>query len=119
MDKQYGPDEALAGMAKTGAPRVPMLLSAYTNVEVRSDQSDLRGDLTPKTGNAKGATDSYYGVKVNKVGVPQHRLGPRFTISAMLGKQVAPEASATQANGRVVPPLVHRTGANFGQGSAY
>jgi len=48
--------------------------------------------------------------------VAAERLGPHFAPVMKSGGPVLPEAAATQANGRIVPPRIIRSVDSFGQG---
>jgi hypothetical protein len=80
----------------------------------------LKGKLVKKTGNIKGGpgTDPYVQAKPSRKFVTATggaRYGIRVGIGAM---QVAPEAGATQGNGRLFASSTNRTSPNFKAGSA-
>lgn len=75
-----------------------------------------KGTLIKKTGNAKGGTDPYKQAKPSRTKTMIERAGARYGIRVGFQKQVAPEAGATQGNGRIVPAAVKRTRQNFTSG---
>ena len=77
----------------------------------------LKGTLVKKTGNAKGATDPYTQAKPSRTKVTATG-GARYGIRVGFQKSVAPEAGATQGNGRLFAAAVNRTSPNFKAGSA-
>lgn len=114
------PEEALAGMAAVGSPRVPMGTSMVHDFQNTSG-APLRGTLMPR-GNKQSGGAVYAdqtvppaspGLPANRQNVPQERLGAQYRVSAMVPAPVGIEASATQANGRIVTSAVVREG-NFG-----
>lgn len=114
------PEEALAGMAAVGSPRVPMGTSMVHDFQNVSG-SPLRGDLVAR-GNKQSGGAVYSdqtvppaspGLPANRQNVPQERLGAQYRVSAMVPAPVMVEAAATQANGRIVTSSVERDD-NFG-----
>jgi hypothetical protein len=77
----------------------------------------LKGKLMKKTGNAKGGTDPYTQAKPSRSFVTATG-GARYGIRVGFQKSVAPEAGATQGNGRLFSASVNRTSPNFKAGSA-
>jgi hypothetical protein len=77
----------------------------------------LKGTLIKKTGNAKGATDPYTQAKPSRTKVTATG-GARYGIRVGFQKSTAPEAGATQGNGRLFSAAVNRTAPNFKSGSA-
>lgn len=82
--------------------------------------SPKAGTLVKKTGNAKGGTDPYVQAKPSRkktiaAGV---RGGATYGIRTSYTRSVAPEATATQSNGRLFSSSVNRTRTNFQSGSA-
>lgn len=103
------PEEAIAGMARVGSPRIPMGMSAildFANAEVIPP---LKGTQVPKTGNAKGATPwgPPTGVREN-VDFRSERSGASYRVNAVGAPTIDPAAGATQANGRIVPSALAR-----------
>lgn len=74
-----------------------------------------KGTLVKKTGNAKGGTDPYKQAKPSRSNVLA-RAGARFGIRVKFQKTVAPEAGATQGNGRIIAASVNRSRPNFKAG---
>lgn len=74
------------------------------------------GTLVKKTGNAKGGTDPYRQAKPAR-GFVTATGGARYGIRVGFQKQVAPEAGATQSNGRLFTSAVKRTNPNFRDGA--
>ena len=77
----------------------------------------LKGTLVKKTGNAKGGTDPYTQAKPSRTKVTATG-GARYGIRVGFQKSTAPEAGATQGNGRLFASSVNRTSPNFKAGSA-
>lgn len=83
--------------------------------------SPKAGKLMKKTGNAKGATDPYKQAKparsnVKHAGATSY--GARYGVGVKMNATVAPEAGATQSNGRMFASAVKRQAPNFKAGSA-
>ncbi len=80
-----------------------------------------RGTLVKKTGNAKGATDPYVQAKPSRTFVDspnaRGRNGATYGIRVKHSASVAPEAGATQANGRIIGPAMNRQRPSFQEGS--
>jgi hypothetical protein len=118
-----GPDEALAGMAKTGAPRKPMGKDAlkFTNVSGANSDSTT---LVPKK-NLQAGDPTGMGTKVNRENVQQtpamERMGASYTVKGIIHKPTDPAAGMTQANGRIFASATNRDRGNFdsGAGSSY
>lgn len=109
-----GPDEALAGMARIGAPRVPMGNSVYSTVNNASGNPD-KGALVPRRNTQAGDLSGRAG---NRVYGSHNRNGARYGIAVSYAAPISPEAAATQANGRVFKSAVDRDRTNFDMGSA-
>jgi len=108
------PEEALAGMAKTGAPRQPMNKDGVKF----SAGVPKKGTLVKKKNTAAG--DPYaqpVGIRKN-VPSSRDRNGAAYGIKTSYLKSNSPEAGATQANGRVFKSAVNRTNPNFSEGVA-
>ena len=75
----------------------------------------LKGTLVKKTGNAKGGTDPYTQAKPSRTKVTATG-GARYGIRVMFQKSTAPEAGATQSNGRIFAAATNRTAPNFKDG---
>jgi hypothetical protein len=115
------PAAALAGMAKVGNPRVPMGNSAYS---LSNTPPPLSGTLRPK-GSVAAGDPSAPGTKQNRARSPYplpagqgDRNGAGFRVQASFPPATAPEAGATQANGRIVKSAVNRSLPSFTDGSA-
>ena len=109
------PKAALAGMAQVGNPRVPMGDSAYAapktygsspNTTLRKKGGAQSADPTPPTGRRKG---TQYPLPAGS----GDRDGAAYRVSVRLPGPSLHEASATQANGRVIRPAVQRQYPNF------
>lgn len=119
-------DEALAGMAKTGAPRVPMGTDAIDSAQYPSATETGRATLVPRGNTAAGdpyagPTNSRSNILSPSVGGGPERNGARYAITVNTVIPTAPEAGATQASGRIVPPSVNRSRQVFddGMGASY
>lgn len=100
-------NEALAGMAKTGAPRKPM---GNPPVQARNASGEAaHGTKVPRKGGQAGDPTAM-GTKKDRANVPAERLGAHYGISARVAPAVCPEASATMASGRMLPPTTVRGG---------
>lgn len=77
----------------------------------------LKGKLVKKTGNAKGASDPYTQAKPSRTKTTASG-GARYGIRVKFQKSTAPEAGATQANGRIIASAVNRSKPNFTSGAA-
>lgn len=74
-----------------------------------------KGTLVKKSGNAKGGTDPYKQAKPSRTKVTATG-GARYGIRVKFQKSTAPEASATQGNGRILPASVKRSAPEFSAG---
>ena len=100
------PEEALAGMALVGSPRVPMGNSVIENVQAVGARPALRGTLVPKQGAQAGDPGWATGIRQN---IPQSEsLGAAYRIGVGIPPMTDPSAGATQANGRIIPSSVSR-----------
>lgn len=106
------PDEALAGMARIGAPRVPMGNSVYSTVVNASGHPD-KGSVVPRRNTQAGDLSGPAG---NRAYGTHDRNGARYGIAVNYAAPVSPEAAATQANGRVFKSAVDRDRTNFDMG---
>lgn len=80
-----------------------------------------KGKLMKKTGNAKGGTDPYKQAKPsrkNVMGQGARGTGARYGVRVKFQQTTAPEAGATQGNGRIFASAVRRQKPNFTAGSA-
>jgi hypothetical protein len=79
-----------------------------------------RGTLVKKTGNAKGGTDPYVQAKPSRTNVQGAgaRGGARYGIRVNYVASTAPEAGATQGNGRLIKPAKNRQSPSFSEGAA-
>jgi len=77
-----------------------------------------RGVLWKKTGNAKGGTDPYAQPKPSRKFVTSQgaRGGARYGISVKYQASIAPEAGATQSNGRIIKGAMNRQAPSFSDG---
>jgi hypothetical protein len=77
----------------------------------------LKGTLVKKTGNAKGGTDPYTQAKPSRTKITATG-GARYGIRVKFQHSTAPEAGATQGNGRILSSAVKRSAPNFKDGMA-
>ncbi|CAB4153345.1 hypothetical protein UFOVP621_121 [uncultured Caudovirales phage] len=119
-------DEALAGMAKTGAPRVPMGTSAVDGAQYPSATETGRATLMPRKNTQAGdptvgPTTRPGNILSPNAGSGPERNGARYSITVNTVIPTAPEAGATQASGRIVKPSTDRSRKVFddGMGSSY
>lgn len=77
----------------------------------------LKGKLMKKTGNAKGGTDPYTMAKPSRKFITGTG-GARYGIRVKFQHSTAPEAGATQGNGRILSSAVKRSAPNFKDGMA-
>lgn len=121
-------DEALAGMAAVGAPREPSGTSAVESASFPSATETGNAKLMPK-GNVQSA-DPTGGPTTPRAATPYQsvygqpgaeRNGARYGITVNTVIPTAPEAGATQASGKLVPPVTNRSRTMFddGMGSSY
>jgi len=105
--------------SKNSAPLAPTSSSASnaTGAKPAKVAKALKGTLVKKTGNAKGATDPYKQAKPSRSFVTATG-GARYGIKVNFQKTTAPEATSTQANGRIIAPAVNRVKPNFSDGTA-
>ena len=106
------PEEALAGMARVGSPRVPMGNDAIPSPNVRPA---MRGTLVPKAGEIKGGSSAWEGTTGHRANVAQESLGASYKVNVSTPPMTSPEAGATTANGKIVPSAINREG-SFGDG---
>jgi hypothetical protein len=74
-----------------------------------------KGTLVKKTGNAKGGTDPYAQPKPSRTKVTASG-GARYGIRVKFQQTTAPEAGATQGNGRILPSPRKRQAPSFVEG---
>jgi hypothetical protein len=105
--------------SKNSAPLAPTSSSASnaTGAKPAKVAAPLKGKLMKKTGNAKGGTDPYKQAKPSRSFVTATG-GARYGIRVNFQKTTAPEATSTQANGRIIAPAVNRVKPNFSDGTA-
>ena len=94
---------------KNSKPLAPTSASASnaTGAKPAKVAAPLKGKLVKRTGNAKGGTDPYRQAKPSRSNVSATG-GARYGVRVKFQKSVAPEASATQANGRILSSAVNR-----------
>lgn len=104
---------------KNSAPLAPTSASAAnaTGAKPAKVAAPLKGKLMKKTGNAKGGTDPYRQPMPSRP-TKAATGGARYGVRVNFQKSVAPEASATQANGRIIAAAVNRVAPNFSDGKA-
>jgi hypothetical protein len=113
------PEEALAGMAQVGSPRVPMgtsMVHDFTAITA----TPVKGTLVPKGNTVSGTPyenqsvpPANQGLPANRVPIQAERLGAAYRIGVNVPAPMLIEATSTQANGRVVTSAVQRDD-NFG-----
>ena len=108
-------DEALAGMARTGAPRKPMGNGAITSA--RNASADSAGRTLRPKGNAN-AGDPTIMDNPQRGQVKAETLGASYHITAMYAAPLMPEAGSVTANGRLFASATNRTRPNFDGGVA-
>lgn len=106
------PEEALAGMARIGAPREPMGNQAYT---LTGGPMTGKATLMPRK-NTQSGDPTAMGTKVNRVFGSLNRQGARYGIGVSYQPPMSIEASSTQANGRIFRSATNRDRVNFDQG---
>jgi len=108
-------DAALAGMAQVGAPREPM---ATTAIDTTYFASANTGNQLLQPRHNVQAGDPTIANKANRpqVMLGADRLGAKYTVFTNLVQSNAPEAGATQASGRIVPPSTNRSRGDFDEG---
>lgn len=108
------PEEALAGMARVGSPRVPMGNDAIPSPVAIPP---LRGTLVAKKGNAKGgaAWEGPAGSR-SQVLASSEKSGASYRVKAVTPPMIDPAAGATQANGKIIASAIKR-GDSFIDGS--
>jgi len=108
--------EALAGMAKVGAPREPMGQKpvSFTSPSAKPEQG------TPvKKKNTAAGDPTAAGTKKNRANRPyagQERLGARYGVKASYAPQTEPAAGLTQANSKIISPSVIRQKDSWSEG---
>lgn len=118
-------DAALAGMAKTGAPRTPMGTEVASSAQFPSATDTGRATLKPR-GNTQ-ASDPTLGPTNAREHQPYtsvyglERNGARYAVTVNTVTPTAPEAGATQASGHIIPPRIVRSRQSFddGMGTSY
>lgn len=112
------PDDNVAAAGK-GTARKSVGRSAEKFVNVSGASSPNTKTVAKKGFGKQG--NAGLGVKENRSPIVAERLGPQFTVSAQVVKQVDPAAGSTQANGRIVPSACVRSRCNFDdeRGRAY
>jgi hypothetical protein len=99
-------DEALAGMAKTGAPRQPIGTEVVDGT--RNASAAVTTGTRPK-GN-KAAGDPSIMDNGQRKNVPVDRMGACYGIRASISMPGPAEAAATTRNGRLMGPATVRSG---------
>jgi hypothetical protein len=107
--------EALAGMAKVGAPRQPSLREGtkFTSPSAKP----ASGKLVAK-GNA-AAGDPTAEAKPSRSTTTAERNGAAHTVITKIVKSNEPAAGATLANAKIIPSTIKRGGFAAGIDSAY
>jgi hypothetical protein len=98
---------------KNPAPLAPTS-TAPGNAAPHTVAKPEKGTLMKKKNTAAG--DPTKMAKPSRTFVMAERAGARYGIKVGFQKQVAPEAGATQGNGRLIPPAINRSKPNFSAG---
>jgi hypothetical protein len=108
------PEESLAGMAKTGAPRKPM---NRDGIKFTSPSASPKAGTLIKKKGAQAADPTVQGTGM-RTNIPagKDRNGAAYSIKSNYMRQTSPEAGATQANGRIFKSSTLRTNPNFNDG---
>lgn len=117
MSNIPSPDEALAGMARTGNPRQPMGTSGFTFNNASGAPSknthpmpkNHSKDADPTLAPGQPGTHRY---------ASYDRNGAHYGIVVNYSAQTSPEAGATQANGRIVRSVAAKSAPNFSDGAS-
>lgn len=116
------PEEAIAGMARIGNPRQPMGNAAFSFNNASAAPS--KNTIPMPKNHSKGAPA--LGVKANKENIDYpkpagraDRNGAGYRIVVNMPAPVAPEATMTQANGRIIKSAVNRSLPNFSEEVGY
>ena len=110
--------EALAGMAKVGAPRSPM---GREGTKFSSPSAKPASGKARPRGNAAAGDPAMQGQGTRK-NVPVERSGAKHTVVTNIVKQNDPAAGLTQANGRILSAATKRgesSSFNEGIGTSY
>jgi hypothetical protein len=117
MSSIPSPDEALAGMAKVGNPRVPMGNDGYTFNNASGAPSKYTHPMPRGGGQAADPT-----VMPGQPGTHRYaaydRNGAHYGVVVNYAAQTSPEAGATQANGRIVRSVAGKSAPNFYDGAS-
>lgn len=109
-------EEALAGMARIGAPRQPMGNAPF---QAKNASATDTGSATLKGKNNKQSGDpTAPGTAKARSAVSAESSGACYAIKTSIHPVGPVEASATQANGRKFSPAINRTATEFGAGAA-
>jgi hypothetical protein len=106
---------------KNSKPLAPSSTEATASSSARPKvAAPERGTLVKKVGNAKGGTDPYKQAKPARPNVQGAgaRGGARYGIRVNYVQSVAPEAGATQSNGRIIKSAKNRQSPSFSEGAA-
>lgn len=117
MSNIPSPDEALAGMARTGNPRVPMGAAGYTFNDA-SGAPSKNTTLVPKRGAAAGDPTAMPGQPGTHQYASYDRNGAHYGVVVNYVAQNEPAASATQANGRIIRSVAMKSAPNFYSGAS-
>jgi hypothetical protein len=99
-------DEALAGMAKVGAPRTPM---GKGGIATSYPSAKPGGISVPRKNTQAGdPTIANKAQRTPDITTGSDRNGAKHTIVTYLSGNVDPSAGATQANGRIMNATIQR-----------
>lgn len=107
------PEEALAGMARVGSPRIPVGNSAIES----SASPALQGTLVPKKGAQAADPALVPGLSGGRNAIINENLGATHAVTVGVPPMTDPAAGATQANGHVVKSSINRAD-SFWDGSS-
>jgi hypothetical protein len=102
---------------KNPAPLAPTS-TAPGNAAQHTVAKPEKGTLMKKKNTAAGDPTKMAKPSRTFVKADGHRAGARYGVRVGFQKQEAPEAGATQGNGRLIPPAINRSKPNFTAGMA-
>lgn len=105
---------AMAGMASSGNPRVPMDIAAVQTFVNQSAKGTSHGEMHPRF--SQPANDPAFFPVARPAPQLQEKAGARHGIRVNIPTLNSPEAGATQANGRTIQG--RGTGGSFWGGAA-
>ena len=113
MSDEY--TQAVAASGQEG--RQPMGNTAIDQIShVRTASTFAHPELIRQKMNIQAGDPALVPGMTPRSPVINERLGAAYVPKASIAPQTSPEAAATQANGRIVPPTTVRSADSFGQG---